>query len=121
MTEQMDWSLWDMLWHSIGMNRSNYRRTLSWWLDDDNHRNHFAADPQGTDMADLNALISFGYMKRGRAIPGGLVYYHVTAKGIETARSEAHKTKFNQREWIPAGDGTGRHKKRDTVAGDPRP
>jgi NTP pyrophosphatase (non-canonical NTP hydrolase) len=26
-----------------------------------------------------------------------------------------------QREWIPAGDGTGRHRKRDTVAGDPRP
>lgn len=84
----MDWSRWDILWHSLGMKSSNYRRSLAWWLDNDNHRNHFAADPQGTDAGDIGFLVDLGYMERGRAIEGGLVYFHVTSSGIEAARNE---------------------------------
>lgn len=102
--ETMDWSRWDMLWHSLGMKPVNYRNTLSWWLNNDNHRNHFAADPQGTDARDLDALVDLGYMERGRSIPGWLVYYHVTDKGIEAARNE-----FRARRRKANGDAAEQH------------
>lgn len=41
-------------------------------------RNYYAADP---DDALLVEMTEMGLMKRGRAIPGGLVYYHVTEAG----------------------------------------
>ena len=76
----------DILWHSLGMTRKNYRRSLAWWLDNDNHRNNFAAEPASGDMALILDLVSLRYMRRGRDIPGGLIYFHVTDDGIRAAR-----------------------------------
>jgi hypothetical protein len=98
MGEKMDWSRWDILRHSIGLVGKSFRRPLAWWLDDDNHRNHFAADPCGTDAPDLEVLVSLGFMERGRPIPGGLVYFHVTEAGIRAVLEEygATKGRFNR-------------------------
>lgn len=80
-------SQWDILWHSLGMDGKTYRRSLKWWLDNDNHRNHFAVEPESKD-ANLAALVGIGYMRKGRPIPGGMIYYHVTEAGIKAARDE---------------------------------
>lgn len=77
------------LWHSLGMKTENYRRSDEWWLDDDKHRNHYATKPSGRQARDkeINTLEARGFMKRGRDIPGGLVYYHVTPEGILAAKA----------------------------------
>ncbi len=47
------------------------------------YRNHYAAEPNGDNYADILALVEMGLMKRGRDIPGGLIYFHVTEAGQE--------------------------------------
>ena len=78
----------DILWHSLGMSAKNRRRSLEWWLDNDNHRNHFCralVDPEYGDL--LEELIRRGWMTRGRTINDGRdCYYHVTPEGIRIAR-----------------------------------
>lgn len=76
----------ELLWHTLGMKRVNYRNALAWWLNNDNHRNHFAADLGHDDNKTLLGLVDRGLMKRGRDIPGGLVYFHVTPEGIAVAK-----------------------------------
>ena len=76
----------DILHHSLGMTRANYRRARSWWMDDDKHRNYFATADDCDHFQDCVTLASAGLMERGRAIPGGLVYYHVTEAGIDLAK-----------------------------------
>lgn len=46
------------------------------------YRNHYAAEP-GDETC--NALVEAGYMREGREIEGGLVYYHVTEEGRRVA------------------------------------
>lgn len=92
-SDLMDRSRWEVLWHSLGMTSRNYRRRLDWWLDNENHRNHFAAEPQGVDGLGLTILHGLGYMERGKDIPGGLACFRVTPEGIKAARDEfaAHR------------------------------
>lgn len=82
----MTTELLDMLWHSLGMTKKNYRRSLAWWLDNDNHRNFFCAP-----VAHLGLLVPLeaaGLMKYGYTINEGRdCYYFVTPKGIEVARA----------------------------------
>lgn len=70
------------------MERSNHRRSLAWWLDDDNHRNRFATGEGCGDHHHIVTLHGLGLMRRGRGSPGGLTYYHVTTEGITLAKRE---------------------------------
>jgi hypothetical protein len=47
------------------------------------YRNYYADDPDDLDMC---ALVEMGMMKRGRMIPGGLQYFHVTDAGKQAVR-----------------------------------
>lgn len=78
----------DILWHSLGMTAKNRRRAMAWWLDDDNHRNHFCVTAPDVRYGDLiETMVSRGWMVAGRAINEGRCrYYHVTAEGIKVAR-----------------------------------
>lgn len=87
-TAAVNAGLLGILWHSLGMRKSNHRRALKWWLDDDKHRNHFATGPDCDGFGDVVALVALGLMERGREIPGGLTYYHVTEEGIRLAKRE---------------------------------
>jgi len=85
MSDELSEEETDILRHTIGLNDRTCFEPLSWWLDNDNHRNHFAAD-LGNSVIDR--LAQKGLMFRGRGIPGGLVYYHVTEDGIIRALRE---------------------------------
>lgn len=78
----------DFLRHTIGLNDRTCFESLSWWLNNDNHRNNFAANPNGTDIKVILCLVEKGLMFRGRDIPGGLVYYHASEDGIIRALRE---------------------------------
>lgn len=81
----MTQELLDALWHAIGMTRRNYRRSLAWWLDNDNHRNFYCVPV--AHPGNMVQLESLGLIFRGRAINDGQdCYYHVSEKGIEVAR-----------------------------------
>jgi hypothetical protein len=97
------WSRWDKLRHAIGMERSNYRRSLAWWLDDDNHRNYYATAPDCDGHDEIEGLVAAGLMCIGRGIPGGLTYYHATTAGIVAARDEFFRVKGD---WDKAGGPT---------------
>ncbi len=45
-------------------------------------RNHFAVEPYSPDWESWELLVGLGLAQRGRAIPGGLVYFHVSKPGI---------------------------------------
>lgn len=78
----------DILYHSLGMIRRNYRRSQSWWLDCNNYRNHFCATVErGEHQFDLDALVSLGFMRRSITINDGQdCYYHATKSGILHAK-----------------------------------
>lgn len=76
----------ELLHHALGMRKRNYRRKLEWWLDNDNHRNYFATGPDCDGYSEIVALEELGLMKRGRDIPGGLIYFHVTPEGMKLAK-----------------------------------
>lgn len=79
----------ETLCHAIGMTTKNYRKSLEWWLDDDNHRNHFClpVNSAADGWADVMNLVVMGFMTEGRTINGGRdCYYHVTEAGIVFAR-----------------------------------
>lgn len=63
----LDDELMRVLKHSLGLTRAASE-----------YRNYYAAEP---DDAQCNKLIELGYMHRGIAIPGGLIYFHVTEEG----------------------------------------
>jgi L,D-peptidoglycan transpeptidase YkuD (ErfK/YbiS/YcfS/YnhG family) len=75
------------------MKRSNYRRKLEWWLDNENHRNHFCISTvHSRDLADLTEMVRSGLMMQGRTInDGSAVYFHVTDEGIKLAKKEFPK------------------------------
>lgn len=75
-----------ILHHALGMTKKNCRKARDWWLDNENHRNHFATGIDCDHFLDCVTLANVGLMKRGRAIPGELTYYHVTEAGIDLAR-----------------------------------
>ena len=56
-----------MMRHALGLTRVSKE-----------YRNYYAAEP---DDKNCNALVEAGYMQRGNAIPGGLVYFFVTEAG----------------------------------------
>jgi hypothetical protein len=77
-----------LLWHMLGMDTSNYRLGLEWWLDNDNHRNHFFVR---VDLGDLRTIIGpldrLGFIRRSGTLPGGKTcLYHATDEGIGVAR-----------------------------------
>jgi len=79
----------DILHHSIGMKRRNYRRGLAWWLNGENHRNRFCVPATGVtrDMITVNELIILGFMKAGVFINDKRDRYcHVTEAGIREAK-----------------------------------
>jgi len=78
----------NLLRHSLGMKRCNYRRKLSWWLENDNHRNCFATFRKGCDFDTVLELIDLGLMYEGQYDSENLYYYHVTPKGITLAKKE---------------------------------
>jgi hypothetical protein len=45
------------------------------------YRNYFATDERGRDYVTICELVEMGLMERGREIPGGLTYFHVTDAG----------------------------------------
>jgi hypothetical protein len=47
------------------------------------YRNYYAAEHDDPDMC---ALVGMGMMMRGRSIPGGLQYFHVTDAGKQAVR-----------------------------------
>lgn len=79
-----------ILWHSLGMEKRNYRRRLVWWLDNDQHRNHFATYQKGNDFNLIEDLVARGLMaiNPGVALSDGLAFYHVTDPGITLAKQE---------------------------------
>lgn len=78
----------DLLWHTIGMKRSNYRNALAWWLNNDNHRNHYCA-PTGLIPLAITEMVGLGLMKNGRYINDDRgVYFHATPEGITLAKRE---------------------------------
>jgi hypothetical protein len=84
-----------ILWHSLGMEKRNYRRKLSWWLDDDKHRNYFSvdcclnSDYRNPDFKLIEDLVARGLMKLSREHePGKLSFYHVTPDGVTLAKTE---------------------------------
>ena len=80
--------LLEILYHSLGMKKCNHRRKLAWWLDNDNHRNHFATAEDCDGFPNVMRLVAIGLMKKGRPIDGGLTYFHVTPEGIALAKQE---------------------------------
>jgi len=50
------------------------------------YRNYFAAEPHSPDWESWELLVGLGLANRGRAIPGGLVYFHVSKPGIAMLR-----------------------------------
>lgn len=50
-------------------------------------RNHFAAEVDGADWRSWELLVGLGIAQRGRAIPGGMVYFHVSKPGIAMLRA----------------------------------
>jgi hypothetical protein len=96
----MTWELWEILRHSIGMERRNYRRKLDWWLDNDNHRNHYAINPGCDGFDKVERLVINGFMFRGSESPGGMRYYHVSPLGIQSVRAEFFRVKGY---WNKAG------------------
>lgn len=80
----------DILWHAIGMDRKNYRKSLDWWLDNDNHRNSYcvSTEPPSRDLKRLDELVARGLMKTGWFINDKRDrYYHVTQAGIRHAKA----------------------------------
>lgn len=47
------------------------------------YRNYYADDP---DDPSMSALVEMGMMRRGRMIPGGSQYFHVTDAGKQAVR-----------------------------------
>lgn len=45
-------------------------------------RNYFASNPEGDDFDAWELMVGLGLAQRGRVIPGGLVYFHVSKPGI---------------------------------------
>lgn len=81
----------EILRHAIGMKRSNYRRKLSWWLDNENHRNNYCVSVSWIDLNILQLVIA-GLLQQGSIINGGRdVYFHVTAAGIKLAKKEFNR------------------------------
>ena len=79
---------YEILWHSLGMDAVTYRRPLSWWLGDGNHRNLFCACCSGRVYPILLDLVADGVMTLGQFINEGRDrYFHVSPKGIEMARN----------------------------------
>jgi hypothetical protein len=78
----------DILWHSLGMSSRNRRRALAWWLDNDNHRNHFCHTVGNTKYEELlEKMVCRGWMVQGQIINDGRDrYYHATEDGIKVAR-----------------------------------
>lgn len=71
----MDAELLDDIKHALGINGG--RKTP--------YRNHYAAEPEDANML---KLVAAGLMRRGRAIPGGLTYFHVTEAGAAAVGSK---------------------------------
>ena len=76
-----------IMWHALGMTKANYRNTVPWWLDNDNHRNHFATDGAGKDFASIKALVKLDLMQEGQPYEGGLRFFFVTSQGIRVAKA----------------------------------
>lgn len=76
MSERADWM--DIIIHALGLTPRGSRRLRRW-----SYRNNYATD-ENIDGIVL-AMTERGLMRRGRAIPGGLTYYHVTDAGAEFA------------------------------------
>jgi hypothetical protein len=45
------------------------------------YRNYFATDESGVNYKIISDLIGKGLMCKGRGIPGGMFYFHVTKEG----------------------------------------
>lgn len=73
----------ELMRHALGLNY----KPAPW-------RDYFAAE---ADNADCLALVAGGFMKVGRAIPGGLVYFHVIEAGVRAAWREARPAVFTGR------------------------
>jgi hypothetical protein len=87
-----------ILLHSLGLDN----RT------DVPYRDYYATDP---DDAALLAMVGKGWMSKGRHIPGGLCYFHVTdgGKSLAMAHHAARKPKLTPaqrryRKWLDIAD-----------------
>lgn len=56
------------------------------------YRNYFAAGEGNDDWTLIQEMVSEGLMQRGRTIPGGLIYFHVTQKGCELVKIKPKET-----------------------------
>ena len=72
----------DIIQHTLGIGPS---RTTD--------RNYFAAESQGDDFDNVEALVAIGLMVKGRDIPGGLTYYHATDEGRALVEANQPKPK----------------------------
>lgn len=54
------------------------------------YRNHYATNADDASMARLLAL---GLVRKGRGIPGGMVYFHATEQGCAIAGLDAKATR----------------------------
>jgi hypothetical protein len=54
------------------------------------YRNHFATN---ADDASMLRLVALGLVRKGRGIPGGLVYFHATKLGCTIAGLDAKQAK----------------------------
>lgn len=69
------------------------------------YRNYFACDPDGPDAKRFEVLGS--YWRKGRAISGGLVSYHVTPHGVEQVMAwlDLRNRAAGKRAWRVYGGG----------------
>jgi hypothetical protein len=74
LADDMD-SLRHMLGASVGSSRTQW-----------GSRNYYATEPNDLSMGRLERL---GLVRRGRAIPGGMVYFHATPLGCTIAGLDA--------------------------------
>lgn len=59
-------------------------RMLEHAVGDKGHRNYYATEPNDHDW---ELLVSMKLAVRGRQIPGGLIYYHVSEPGVAMLRA----------------------------------
>lgn len=52
----------------------------------DGFRNHYAVEPLTPAWCSWELMVGLGLAQRGRNIPGGLVYFHVSKPGIAMLR-----------------------------------
>ncbi len=81
-----------ILRHSLGLPDGRFSDDVLHTLEDPDWpwRNHYATAPDCDGVSDVESLVALGYMRRGRAIEGGLIYYHVTDAGIQQALKEVN-------------------------------